>query len=110
MPHRSLSLLAVAAVLSFGGPAPAPAEVPPEATTAVAEPTVGDNEFLPEDAALSDCISAVPRPGCGSEARGGWRQSLVFGMVVLALGFVAWRIVVGARRTRQPEPDDRVSG
>ncbi|MBA3286722.1 MAG: hypothetical protein H0U21_01680 [Acidimicrobiia bacterium] len=52
----------------------------------------------------------MPRPGCGSEARGGWRQSLVFGMVVLALGFVAWRIVVGARRTRQPEPDDRVSG
>jgi hypothetical protein len=40
----------------------------------------------------------VPKPGCGSEARGGWHQGLVMIALVLALAFVGWRIVVGVRR------------
>jgi hypothetical protein len=56
------------------------------------------NEFVPTDRDLSECISALPKPGCGSDARGGWRQTAIFGLVIAGLGFIGWRVVVGARR------------
>jgi hypothetical protein len=63
------------------------------------------NEFLPEDRSIGECISAVPKPGCGSEERGGWRQYLVAVAMVGGLVFVGWRVVVGVRRGRQePAP------
>ena len=54
------------------------------------------NPFFPDDTTVnvSDCVSALPRPECGSEERGGWRQGVVFGV-----------IVVGARRHRRPARD-----
>ena len=63
-------------------------------------PPVTVNEFMPEDRALGDCISAIPKPGCGSEARGGWRQGLVLLVILGGLGLIAWRVVVSARRAR----------
>ena len=59
-----------------------------------------DNDFLP-DRDLSECVSAVPQPGCGSKAKGGWRQALVFGVVVVGLAFVGWRITRTVRRNRR---------
>ena len=35
------------------------------------------NPFLPENRDLTDCIGTLQRPGCGSEARGGWHQNAV---------------------------------
>jgi hypothetical protein len=80
----------------------APVEDPAPTTTALdAAPTsIVDNEFVPESANIGDCVSAVPRPDCGSEARGGWRQALVFAAVVAGLALIAWRVVVGVRRNR----------
>jgi hypothetical protein len=79
----------VAVVVLAGAPAaaepPSPSPEPPA--------TVVDNPFIPEDQNLSDCISALPRPGCGSDAHGGWRQALIFGLIVVAAAFIAWRIV-----------------
>ena len=63
-------------------------------------PPVTFNEFLPEDRGLGECISAVPRPGCGSEARGGWRQTLVLVAVLVGLALIVWRVVAGSRRAR----------
>ena len=60
--------------------------------------TTLDNPFLPEDANIGDCISAVPRPECGSKARGGWRQGLVFGAVVAAVAVIGTRLVIGVRK------------
>ncbi len=57
-----------------------------------------DNEFLPENADLDECISALPRPECGSKARGGWRQTLIFGIVVVVLAFGGWRLMTAVRR------------
>lgn len=59
-----------------------------------------ENEFLPADRPISDCISAIPKPGCGSEARGGWRQGLVLLAILVGLALIAWRVVVSARRAR----------
>ena len=79
-----------------------PAIIVPDTTTMSPQtaPPVTLNEFLPEERGLGDCISAVPRPGCGSKARGGWRQTLVFLAIVGGLGVIGWRVVVGARRGR----------
>lgn len=61
-------------------------------------PTI--NEFYPEERPLSDCLSSLPKPNCGSDARGGWRQLAVLGAILGGLGFIAWRIVTAARRAR----------
>lgn len=62
-------------------------------------PTV--NEFLPEERPLGDCLSSLPKPDCGSRARGGWAQRVVFAAIVAGLAFIAWRVVAGSRRARR---------
>jgi hypothetical protein len=93
-----VAMLAVA--VSLVAPSdPAMAGIPPSTSApveSVPAPTV--NEFLPEDRSIGECISAVPKPGCGSESRGGWRQYLVAIALVGGLVIVGWRIVSGVRR------------
>jgi len=62
-------------------------------------PTV--NEFFPEERPLSDCLSSLPKPNCGSEARGGWAQTAVFLAILAGLAIIAWRIVAASRRARR---------
>lgn len=69
-------------------------------------PPVTVNPFFPEERSLSECLSVVPRPGCGSEARGGPYQAAVFGAILLGLGVIGTRIVIGIRRNR-PAPDEQ---
>ncbi len=103
----------LAATLLFSPVATAAAEGPSTmsaTTTTIAEPRpsrppVTANEFLPDDRGLGECISSIPRPGCGSDARGGWHQTLVLVVVVAGLGLIAWRIVAGARKARRTGPD-----
>ena len=71
------------------------------AGTPPTDPAAEDNPFMPEDKNLSECVSAVPEPGCGSEARGGWRQGIVLAVVVVALAFVGWQIIRTVRRSRR---------
>ena len=112
-PLRPLTALIAAAiaVLALLGPASTSTAAAPEiAASAQILPNqsdggTGDNEFLPTDRDLTECISAMPKPGCGSEARGGWRQTAVFLAVLGGLGFIAWRVIAGARaagRAGQP--------
>ena len=60
--------------------------------------TALDNPYLPESANLGDCVSALPRPECGSGARGGWRQTAVFVVLVGALVAIGIRVAVGLRQ------------
>jgi len=83
-----------------------PASAPPVDNAPAGGATVPgalDNEFVPTDRDISECISAIPRPGCGSDARGGWRQSLVLVAILAGLALIAWRIVAGARKGRRVE-------
>ncbi len=66
------------------------------------------NDFIPTDRDISDCISAVPKPGCGSEARGGWHQTLVLIAILAGLALISWRIVAGARKAKAAQ-DRRVA-
>jgi hypothetical protein len=96
-----LLVTSLAVVASPSGAARATTEPPPT------PPPVTFNEFLPEDRGLGDCISAVPRPGCGSEARGGWHQTLVLLAIMLGLAVIVWRIVATSRRARTTAISDR---
>lgn len=58
------------------------------------------SEFYPESANLSDCVGLVEQPGCGSEARGGWRQTAVFVALFAGLGVILWRVSRGIRANR----------
>ena len=55
----------------------------------------GDLEFATN---ITDCVSALPRPECGSKERGGWRQGVLFGVVVAGLAAIALRVGFGVRR------------
>jgi hypothetical protein len=90
----SAVLLALMAVAVLAG-APVAASTPPPNPPPT---TLAENPFIPRDQNISDCVSALPRPGCGSEAQGGWRQTLVFGVVLAGLAFIGWRIVRSLRR------------
>jgi hypothetical protein len=82
-------------------------------------PTVTANEFIPEDRDLSECISALPKPDCGSDARGGWRQAVVLALVLAGTAGIGIRIALAIRRrdasmtapvgTADDEHDGRVS-
>jgi hypothetical protein len=86
----------------------AEAAAPP--TTEAPTSTVPDstiNDFIPEQRAISDCISAVQKPGCGSESRSDWHQWLVFIALAGGMAFVGWRLVAGLRRPApEPEPHE----
>ena len=68
------------------------------AIAATAPPPDTINDFLPEQRNIGDCLGALQRPGCGSEARGGWRQGLIFLALLGGLAVVAARIVIAGRR------------
>jgi hypothetical protein len=95
--RRWLLLLLVAA-FAFGVPVSgtASAAAPPQPTTPL-------QTTPPLEHDLSECISALPPPGCGYKPqqagdRGGWMQWTLFGMMLVGLAFIGWRVVVGLRR------------
>ena len=62
--------------------------------------TVLDNPFFPDDTTVNvtDCVSALPRPECGSEERDGLAPVAVFGAVAAGLAAVGVRLVMAVRR------------
>lgn len=59
------------------------------------------NDFYPAEAELSDCLSALPPPGCGSEAKGGWPQFAAMAFIVVGIGAIATRVLWSVRRARR---------
>jgi hypothetical protein len=94
-------LLAILVSTLFGlVPATAATVEPSPPAEAPAPTTTIENVFLPDDTTVNvtECISSVQRPGCGSRERGGWRQGLVFGVIVVGLIAIGARLVIGIRR------------
>jgi hypothetical protein len=80
-------------------PAPTPTTLPITVPDDVTIDTA--NPFLPDDVDLSLCVGTLPRPGCGSEERGGWHQNLVAIAMVAGLLIVFGRVAWGVRRNRR---------
>ena len=68
------------------------------------------NPFLPENRDLTDCIGTLQRPGCGSEARGGWHQNAVAIVMIGGLALVFGRIAWGIRRGQKNAGSSTVQG
>ena len=94
---RALSIVLLSALTLTVAPASVVTATPEAGAPNTAPPT-SFNEFYPEERSLSDCLSSLPKPDCGSDARGGWRQITILSAVVAGLAFIAWRIVRAARR------------
>jgi hypothetical protein len=103
--------LVAVALLSIGtgalttscGTAPAPAAT--AASPATTDPSLADNPFIPEDVNLGDCVSSLPRPGCGTEASTSGKTQITFLVLLLGLVFIGWRV---ARGVRQRDTKSRV--
>jgi hypothetical protein len=99
----TLALIAVApahAASADDHVAVAIAPMTPAAATPDPPPPDTINEFFPEQRSLGDCLSSLPKPDCGSSARGGWRQTVVLVAILAGLGFIAWRIVAQSKKAR----------
>lgn len=92
-------LATVLALLVLAAPASAASGSGDETGDDTTRPTI--NEFFPEERSLGDCLSSLPKPDCGSEARGGWAQTTVFVLIIVGLAFIAWRVVASSRRARR---------
>ena len=95
---KAAAVLGLVGALSVGCSGPNPFQAADSTVAQDQGVTVGtDNDFIPTEQNLSDCIGAVEKPNCGSESKGGWRMYLVFAALVLGMGVVGWRIAVGVR-------------
>lgn len=70
----------------------------PAAESAGSDATIAENPYIPEDANIGDCVSSLPRPDCGSEARGGFHELLTFGVLMMGMAFIGWRIFRSVRK------------
>ena len=85
-----------------------PADEPPSepvATTPPVEtrPPITANDFIPEERDLTSCIGVLERPGCGSESRGGWHQTLTLVAIFGGLAIVFGNVILGVRRNRRQQ-------
>ncbi len=104
--------LAVGPLVPHVARAAAPPTEPTAPTTTLATDEIvidEANPFLPENRDLTDCIGTLQRPGCGSEARGGWHQNAVaivmFGGLLVVFGRIAWGIRRGQKQAAASTPD-----
>jgi hypothetical protein len=103
-----VALVALVLSFGFGGPHLAAATTdttspsPVTETPATDAPPATDNEFIPENVNIGDCLSSMPRPNCGSKNRTGTGTLLTFGVLMAGTAFIGWRISRSVRaRDRQ---------
>ncbi len=101
--RRTILLIMSVVALTIGAGGPAVATVPPVATE--------ENEYLDLERSVTECISALPKPGCGREPvdsgdRGGWQQLAVFGVLMAGMAGIGVRVAFAVRsRDRNPIPN-----
>ena len=94
---RSIRSALAVAILSLGIGTPALATLPPDSSA-----TVEENVYLDLDRSLTECVSAMPKPGCGREPvdsgdRGGWQQTLVFAVLMVGMAGIGVRVAFATR-------------
>jgi hypothetical protein len=88
----ALAMVTGPLVVSIAQAATAPPTVPATTDASSSENDIGTNPFIPENANIGDCISALPGPDCGTKAQSGYHQYLIFVALILGLGFIGWRV------------------
>jgi hypothetical protein len=88
--------------IGLGAPASAsstPSTAPPGET----QPPITANDFIPEERDLTSCIGVLERPGCGSESRGGWRQTVILVAIFGGLAIIFGNVARGVRKNRRAQ-------
>lgn len=102
---RIVALVVVAITMTLGACSSGPVTESTGSSTGssipVSAPAATDNPFLPAQENVTDCISALERPDCGSASKGGGHQLLVLVALVLGLAVIGWRVIVGVRRAER---------
>jgi hypothetical protein len=93
-----VAMIALTIALSAGGASVVVASS--VASSVDPAPPVTDNDFIPQERNLSECVGLLDRPGCGSEERGGAGQTIVFVVMLGAMGVIFTRIAIGVRKNR----------
>ena len=101
-------VITMVSVAACSGPNPfQAAKNAPTTTIATPGTGVGQNVYLP-DRNVSDCVGTNEKPNCGSPQKGGTGMYLTFGVLILGLGFVMWRISLSVRArdavVNEPDP------
>ena len=91
--------IAVLALVPFTAATAARAGAPEEPA-----PITTENDFFPEERDLTDCLGTLPKPDCGSDARGGWHLYAVMIALAGGIAFIGWRVVRGMRANERHRP------
>ncbi len=94
----ALAIVLLVAPLGATAHAQSDDEAPPPS---IDVPVDTANPFIPEDRDLTECIGMLQRPGCGSEARGGWHQNAVAIAMIGGLVVIFGRVAYGVRKNRR---------
>lgn len=70
------------------------------AATSPTEPPV----TLADGKSLTECISALPKPGCTTRREADGHQLAVLGVMAVGIAFIGWRVTSGVRKGRRPAP------
>ena len=97
---RRLLAIAVLALLPLTAATAAHAGTPEEPA-----PITTDNIFFPQQRDLTDCLGTLPKPNCGSDARGGWHLYAVMIALAGGIAFIGWRVVRGMRANERNRLD-----
>ena len=57
-----------------------------------------DNDLVPQDQNLSDCVGTLERPDCGAPKKSDLNMYLTFGVLMAGMGFIGWRIFASIRK------------
>ena len=96
---RRLRSMLLAGALALGGASACGGmDTPQRRAAPPPESAPAENPFLPEDRNVGDCVSSLPRPDCGSDARGGAGQAITFGVLMVGMALIGWRIAHAVRR------------
>ena len=57
-----------------------------------------DNDLVPQDQNLSDCVGTLERPDCGAPKKSDLNMYLTFGVLMTGMAFIGWRIFVAVRK------------
>ena len=57
-----------------------------------------DNDFIPADQNLTDCVGTLEKPDCGSNRKDDLNMYLTFGVLMGGMALIGWRIAVAVRQ------------
>src|SRR4051812_12534681 len=67
------------------------------ASPVLAPPTT-DNDLIPTDQNLSDCVGTLERPDCGSSSKSDVNMYITFAVLMGGMAFIGWRVAIAIRK------------